>query len=72
MAVFWVVVPFRLVEFFTDVSDVLAASTIRAMSASETSINIYFLLDSGMIRMHLMRLYTEIGTDVVVRRYKFY
>jgi hypothetical protein len=43
MAVFWVVAPCSLVKF-TNVSEVLAASIIRAMEAartSETLINFY-------------------------------
>jgi hypothetical protein len=48
MAVFWVVAPCSLIVDFTNVSEVLAASIIRAMSpgdggskASETLVNFY-------------------------------
>jgi hypothetical protein len=44
IAVFWVVVPYSLIEVY-EVSEVLAASIIRAMmeagSTSETSVNFY-------------------------------
>jgi hypothetical protein len=45
VAVFWVLAPCRLVDVFTDVSEILAASIIRAMieaaDTSEMSVKFY-------------------------------
>jgi hypothetical protein len=63
MAVFWVVAPCSLVEVYTDVSEVLATSIIRAIalmmeaaSTSERFVNLYQItLRNNPEHSHLRR-----------------